>query len=116
MKNDEKKKAFAMLVDGATYQEVADELGISRQYVYKEFGSYFNRKCAAAEKYKYIGIRDFLLENNLNASKLGKAIGANAGYMNKILKGENSPSKKIIDKILEFTGMTYEEAFKEKEE
>lgn len=117
MTNEEKKKAFGMLVDGATYQEVADELGVSKQYVHHEFGSYFNRnfnrKCTEAEKYKYIGIRDFLVENNLNATKFAKAVGTNSGYMIKILQGVNNPSKKMIDKILKFTGLSYEEAFRE---
>lgn len=113
MTNEEKKKAFGMLVDGATYQEVADELGVSKQYINMKFGNYFNRRSSSIEKCIYVGIRKFLAENNLNAAKLAEAVGTNAGHMSKILQGKNSPSKKIIDKILEYTGLTYEEAFRE---
>ena len=54
MTNDQKKEAFSMLVDGATYTEVAEKFGVSRQRVNQIFGSVFGE--SVWEKDKYAGI------------------------------------------------------------
>lgn len=112
MTNEEKKKAFCMLVDGATYQEVANELGISKQAIHQKFGSLINGKAISIKcGGKYINIMKFMTENGVSRKEFANSIGVSYQCFRRVLTGEQEPSKKTIDKILKFTGMTYEEAF-----
>ena len=47
------------------------------------------------------------------SAKFAKLLGCGSSTVGKYLSGKAQPNKQIIDKILEITGMTYEEAFKQ---
>lgn len=114
MTNEEKKKAYCMLIDGATYQEVGDEIGISKQAIHQQFsGLLKGRSFSGTRKNKYKNIEKFMIENNINRKNFAECTGLNYQNFCKILRAETEPTKQTIDKILKFTGMTYEQAFAE---
>ena len=66
----------------------------------------------------YKGLSEYIERNNISFSKLNRAIGAKGNSTNPIalkLKGMRDFKIKEIKKILEFTGMTFEECFALKE-
>lgn len=116
MTNEEKKIAYGMLLDGYSYQKVADRIGISRQAVHQHFGKLFDKKAAATSRIKYKNILNFMSENNITRREFAEKANLEYATLGSVLNGKVSPSKKTIDAILKFTGMTYEEAFAENEE
>ena len=117
MTKEQKVRAYGMLLDGKTYQEVADVLGVSRQYVHQEFGDKVGvRKRALTHLHNqiYPNIVTYMKDNGLSRSVFAQKCGISYDGLLTILRGDREPRKKEIDKILAVTGMTYEVAFKEK--
>ena len=113
---EEKVAAYEMLLRGATLQECADRFGVTRERIRqitppkgaKTYGKRRYEKCI------YPNIASWLIKNKYCYSRFAEAIGATSMTAQRWLTGKASPSKKSIDRILEVTGMTYEEAFCEK--
>ena len=97
---------------GLTYEEIGEIFGFSKQRAFElahsKNGDSFHTN--AIVKIKYVGLRNWMLENRVKMCDLEKRCGSK---LHKCLIGECDPSKKNIDKILTITGMTYEECFKE---
>ena len=102
-----------MRIDGCTFQEIADKMGISKQYVHAELKRCLSRNsdCVLRKKCVYPNISKYILGNKLTISSFVSNIGMNYDSALKILKGISKPSQTSIEKILKATGMTYEEAF-----
>lgn len=114
--------ALKMRGEGMTCQQIADELGVTRQRV--------AQYCAGANvKYYrfcsekiciYTGLRDWMNENKVNITALLQMIGyvyapgSNKRWKAK-LSGETSLKIDEIKKILAVTGLTFEQAFGEVE-
>lgn len=112
MTNDQKKEAFSMLVDGATYTEVAEKFGVSRQRVNQIFGSVFGESVWEKDKYaKYPAISNFMREERISLNKLSERTLRTPSTVGNYLSGKTDIPKSFIDEILKITGMTYEEAF-----
>lgn len=114
MTKEQKIEIYSMLLDGATYTECASKFGVSRQYVHQLFPQM--RGCSVErriEKYKYKNLAKWIYGNGYNLSTFSAAINTYAPHFNNMMLGHHDPSKKVIDKILDVTGMTYEEAFSE---
>ena len=62
-------------------------------------------------KVKYVGLRDWMIENCVTVAELERRCGNLR--MLASLTGKSNPSKYTIDAILQVTGLTYEECFKE---
>ncbi len=92
---------------GLTYQQIADRYGVSRQAVQQGMVKEQNRKPGAVMKLKYPGLRDWCLENDYRLSELERLCGftLRSKHINSGL------SQRKINRILEVTGLTYEEAF-----
>lgn len=117
MTNEEKKIAFGMLLDGYSYQKIADRIGISKQAVQRHFGKIFDRKVVRVKNpVKYKNIINFMTENNITRHEFAEKTKLHYQTIGDILCGKSNLSKKTIDAILKFTGMTYEEAFAENDE
>lgn len=107
----------AMREKGLTYEEIGQILGISKQAVWESinvtrgFNNGIHRNVIL--KIKYIGLRNWMLDNLVCISELEKRCGRTKLYASLIKEYE--PSKKTIDAILRVTGLTYEECFKEEE-
>lgn len=102
-----------MIVDGATYQEVADKFGVSKQYIHQTVNGFWESKYSARKsKCIYPNIHAWLKRNRMSQIELARKIGVKQGHIWRLLSGTTRLTKDRIDQILEITGMSYEEAFK----
>lgn len=109
---EQKIEAYTMYIDGHSMQEIGEKFGVSKQRISQILGmGKPGRKPWADAKYK--NIRKWLNEHNMSQADLAAGTKIVQTNISNIISGKHEPSKKAIDKILAFTGMTYEEAFKE---
>ena len=110
---------FKMRLDGATYQEIADKYGVTRQNVEQILKIREPSKRHSKEKYKiciYKGLREWLEKNNYKLNDLQNIISKTkqrqAGNCLRMkLSGERDFRLSEINKIINLTGMTFEELF-----
>ena len=99
--------------NGMTYEQIGEQFGVSKQAVHQLLnrapGDYFQE--GAIKRVKYVGLRQWMLENRVSITKLESLCGISRKH--RVLIGQAQPSKTTIDKILAVTGLTYEECFKE---
>ena len=111
--NEQKRIAKEMLDNGSTYKEVGERFGVSRQRIHALFPS--SSKRARHKKwefcYIYPNVNKFKKENKISLRRMCKETGLYHNSLHKVLYGEQNPSKTTIDKLLNYTGMTYEEFF-----
>ena len=103
---------------GKTYQEIADEFGISRQRVHQMISTgdpkFFRYITTSSCIYK--GLRKYMNDNKVSMAELvrrthGVYSPRNFYTTRNRLSGAVDIPKKHIDKILSVTGLTYEVAF-----
>lgn len=105
--------------EGKSYAEIGKEFGISKQRVARVIRDNTNRMghIVTSKQCVYEGIRHYLNISNMCVTDLTKLMFGDSwrnhlGTVSHALKGVNC-SKQTIDKILEVTGMSYEDAFGE---
>ena len=110
MTNEQRAEAYLMLLNGATIREASEKYGVSYQRIQQMFPGVSRR----GRKYKciYPNIGSWINLNCATLHKFAELIGVSHESVHNYLAVERLPNKKLIDKILEVTGMTYEEAFK----
>lgn len=120
-KTDRREKAIEMRMQGMRLQEIADQLGVSKQRVAQYLtGLHLNgrrRFAVTKTQCKYVGLREWMLRHGWCMSDLIAACGYiynpqtatnfQTWFGNKTLRMET------INKILDITGLTYEECFGE---
>ncbi len=104
-----------MRLDGFSYQEIADKFGVSRQRVQQIIPNVGRTCTSTSEKCIYEGLSHYLSKNRITAKKLADVVGIRYATMMGKLKGEHPFNIVEIEKILEFTGMKYEDLFKKKD-
>ena len=117
MKEESRKRAmemFEMRLDGATYQEIADKYGITRQCVQQTL--VYTPKRNVVEKVVYKGLRDWMRENNVSFKRFHKLISPdtlnhNSSLASSKLKGEREFKLSEIILIIKESGLTFEELF-----
>lgn len=112
MTREEKVKAFEMSLDGATFQEIADAFGVSRQCI--EQG--LTRKIwRAPKKFECVFpvLKRWLDEQRLSISRFNKAakVCKYSDSLRRKLAGDHAFTMHEIKAILAYTGLTFEEAF-----
>lgn len=119
-KSDRKREMLEMREQGFNYEQIAIHFRISRQRVYQIIGSSAVRyyRYITERQCIYIGIRDWLNRNKLTITAFVRIVykkyhSVYYGKLRNYLLGKNELRKTMIDRILEVTGLTYEEAFKE---
>ena len=113
-----KRKKMQLLRDqGLTHREIAEQVGVSRQYVSTVCGSYdpiyfqyINEGCV------YPNLREWMNTNKISRRELLRRMGLtprhnNSEKLSRYMRGENDPRKDYIDRMLKATGMTYEKLF-----
>lgn len=118
---DEKVMVFRMRLEGAALQECADAFGVSRQRISQIVGATEGqrkpgRPAKQIEDCVYPAIATWMCENGHTGTSLAKLCNVSQSTVCYLLKGTYSPTKPVIDKILDATGLTYEVAFKKKED
>lgn len=115
MTSNQRKKAFNLLEDGANYQETADVVGCTREEIAEVFGKMFrDKERRAKHDGAYPAIHEWKQEHGYNNHDLALLCGVHPGTVNNYLRGSMAATKGFIDKILELTGMTYEDAFRKR--
>ncbi len=112
------KQMIEMRKNGATYQQIAEAFGVSRQRIAfllgknkeSQFRTITEKQCA------YTGIRNWLNTNKISMTELVRRIygvyhAERRWWLGKYLTKQSDIKKTVIDKILEVTGLTYEQAF-----
>lgn len=109
MTREEKIGMFCMRMDGYTLQEIGNKYGITREYV-RQILDVGKRK-DISQKIVYPGLKQYLVENKMSVRKLSFLIGTQYQTALNTLHGKSKPGMDVINKILQVTGLTYEEAF-----
>lgn len=118
---DREQEMRKMRNQGVSYREIGEKFGLSKQRIYQIIGEsngYY--RYITEEQCAYIGIREWLNHNKVNVTEFcrrvyGKYFTATYFRFTQCLRGKYHFKKPMIDKILSLTGLTYEEAFKEKD-
>ena len=120
----DREKAAQMRRDGATYQEIGEYFGVSRQRIEQILkGKVKARKCSTdMERIPYEGLYNWLMDNpkvtypTLAKIVLGNGENKSTNQITNLLHGRNSLiSKRAYDRLIAATGMTYEQLFKLRE-
>lgn len=113
-----KRKQMQILRDqGLKHREIAEQFGVSRQYVAMVCG-----KCDPAyyipvgDSCVYPNLRAWMNENKVSRNEFVRRMGLTTNQRNierfgAYLRGEAHPRKQYIDKMLAVTDITYEELF-----
>ena len=104
---------------GATYQEIGNKYGITRQRTYEVLRHHCETKKYDEFKIEdciYVGIRNWLLETKMPLHKLesiykGREIKNSTSATRKRLIGKLEFKISEIERVLKYTGKTYEELF-----
>lgn len=113
-----KQQMLDMKNDGKTYQEIADEFGVSKQRIQQMLSTGDARYFRYIKKTTcvYKGIRKYMNDNKISVAELVRRVYGyyhpkNLATIRNKLNGHTDISKQYIDKLLEVTGLTYEVAF-----
>ena len=123
------KEMLQMRIDGATYQEIADAYGITRQRAYQIIASYLDGlqkltrgRGFPCEDIVYEGMFEYFSANERESltSFAHKVLGSRGGgtaTMRNFLTGRNESHFTIaqIKRMCEIVGKPFEETFKERD-
>lgn len=105
---------------GVPSKDIAEIAGISRQRVFQILGSKESKmlskfQISLIDGVKYAGIRDFLLNKGMSITDFCVEInsGNHEHTVVAFLRGKTKGNIKLIAEILKYTGLSFEEAFKE---
>lgn len=112
---ERKHEMFDLYIDGATHAEIGAKYGISKQRVEQILHPNKGGKAKRVIDCVYPGLKKWMEERNMSASKLycvvlGKKSG-NCSVLKKKLAGKSKFSIRDIESILEYSGCTYEQLF-----
>mgnify|MGYP002589053929 FL=1 len=112
---DEKVEAYRMYLEGASCDEIGKHLGVSRQCIRQHLPEpKISRIEMSANSCVYKGVSKWMLENKISCSKLARYSGVSVACLYRFLTGKGTANKTTIDKLLNVTKMSYEEAFSAK--
>ena len=115
MTNNDKIAMFKMRLEGATYEEIAKEFGVTKQRVQQiMLRAVGERRRKSNDKIIYPNIAKWLEEKELTIKKFAQSNGLNYVTILNALKRDEM-STKTANQILKATGLTYEEAFRKEE-
>lgn len=120
------KKADLYLAErnkGKTYQEIAEQYGVSYQTVAAAIGrrSPGHFRVYTKKNVIYPNLRNWLNDNKVCRNEMLRRMGLtqsgkSVDRLNCYFRGDAYPNKQNIDKMLAVTGMTYEELFAREED
>ena len=116
MNRDDKIKAFKMRLDGFSYQEIAEKFGVSKQYINQMLQNVISeRRNKAVNKIVYPNIANWLKDNECSISEFVIRVGIKRSTLDHKLHGRNKFNSDEIKRILDVTGMKFDECLKMKE-
>lgn len=111
MTDKQKLDALEMLLEGASYSDVARKYSLSRERIRQMFSPIMQRDMRKRSFSIYPNFTSWLREKNLSYHKFAEMTGVSGQHISHVMTGKGNPSKNWIDRVLEVTGMTYEECF-----
>ena len=114
MTREEKIDAFAMRLDGKTYEEIGKHYGVSKQYVERILNASAMKGTRPLDKIIYPNLGQFIKAHYNGVMNFCLALGygsRNTTPMYKRLRGKAAMTISEVRNILELTGMTFEECF-----
>jgi transcriptional regulator with XRE-family HTH domain len=121
MKKGEKFKIYREeRKNGLTYQQIADKYGVSKQTVGQACRTYNANmyRPVTPKRCIYVNLRNWMNKNKVGTVELTRRLGVegagrNEYQMRNLLLGAFQPRKPHIDRLIEITGLTYEQLFQE---
>lgn len=117
MTDKDKVKMFEMRLRGCTLQEIGDKFGVTRERVRQILSEAIRQRNTNMDEIIYVNIAKWLKQNEISLSKFSKMLDPKANsstrLKNKLTKSKSELKISQIKKILEITGMSFEEAFEE---
>ena len=113
------RKYLEARASGLKYKEIADMFGVSLQAVQQVCGQYNPRQFQYITEAGcvYPNLRKWMNENKVSRKEVIRRMGfadgnpQNANTFGEYMRGRCDPPKRVIDKLLEVTGLTYEVLF-----
>lgn len=112
MTREEKIEAFAMRLDGKTYEEIGKRFGLTKQRIEQILN--VSGRDMSLKGIIYPNLCRHIREHYGSVPKFDDALGyagRNPNLMYRRLRGEGTIAISEVRKILELTGMTFEECF-----
>lgn len=107
---EQKVEMYRLKLMGHTFEEIGNMFGITKQCVQQTLGI-----PAKKSQWKYTGLSDYINEHGLSLRAFAINNGFVYGTVLSYMTGKRNPDIVFIKRILEITGMTFEEAFAERE-
>lgn len=113
MTKDQKLDMFSMRLDGYTLQQIGDKYKITREMVRQilDYGKQDAKPLKLKQYCIYDNLTKFISENRITNTKLSEYLGISIITLRHKLRDDKHFNIKEIKKILDITGMTFEEAF-----
>ena len=116
MNRGDKIEVFKMRLDGFSYQEIAEKFGVSKQYINQMLQNVISeRRNKAVNKIVYPNIANWLKDNECSISEFVIRVGIKRSTLDYKLHGTGKFNSDEIKRILDVTGMKFEECLKMKE-
>lgn len=112
MSNEKKLEIVKMRIEGETLQSIADKFGVSRQHIDRAIRGILSDS-GKYKKRKYKNITNWLQKNEMTSNELAKLLYITANSVSNKLNGKSDFTLWEVKKIIEITGMSFEEAFEE---
>lgn len=113
--NTRKTEILKLRSEGLSLAKIGDRYGISRQRVYNILYPGIRQE-KRRDAYIFPNIAQWMNDNGESLTSLSKTTGYDISSVGSYLRGVTAPHYNFILAILQLTGMTFEEAFKRKEE
>lgn len=118
MTKEQKVEAYSIILDGYTYQDIADKVGCTRQYIQKLFENVPKIRGISRKRYSsiiYPSIKRYMINHGLSYNEFSRIIYGTEkapSELKKKLIGERPITLNEAKLIIKATGMTFEEAFR----
>lgn len=112
MSNEKKLEIVKMRIEGETLQSIADKFGVSRQHIDQTIRRILSDS-GKYKKRKYKNITKWLQGSKTAGPELAKLLHITTGSVSNKLNGKSDFTLWEVKKIIEITGMSFEEAFEE---
>ena len=120
------ERSRQMLYDrdqGMTYREIGEKYGVSYQRVQQLIGGRKGNTgpFRPVKKCPYPNLKKWMNELQISRHEICRRVYGNTGRENynrmcSYIRGDNDPPKRVIDKMIEATGMKYEVLFAREDE
>lgn len=123
LSNAQREELRQMREAGSTYREIGSELGISinsvRNLLLTHYPDIYRSGKAGCKEMRsccFKGLRTWLFDNDCSIKDLSDRTGIKYDRLHSMVIGRRRMTKEAIDILLDATGLTYEQAFRWKED